>query len=186
MSWWASELNPAGLSQGDVVFSVLLGSVHQPVAYLGRNVFQAKGKTHWPQTHDMELYKTDSTGLFVSRGRVCNVVVLSHSCEIDKKLDSKKVRVVVAPIAPIDGISDPVARESILRSRRWALFPLPEIPGLGTYYADFRQIASVARDLLLEENRIASMTPDSEALLRARLIGYFTRIEPNQIAEAPT
>jgi hypothetical protein len=50
---------------------------------------------------------------------------------------------------------------------------LPEVPGLGTYYADLRSLFTVDRTLIQEEMRIASMTDEAKDRLQNQIIAYF-------------
>lgn len=153
---------------------MLLGTAHEPVTFLGRDTWTPKGRgPHWPQRSALEPFKTDSTGLYIARGRVTRVLVVSHSCEIEKKDDA---RVLVAMIAPLISVQDAGKRAKILEQKRRAFMPLPEVPGLGDCYADLRTISYVERKLILDSNREFSMTEDAVIRLRAQLIEYFTRL----------
>lgn len=174
-SWWAATLNSKGLSQGDLVSGQLVGTVYgPPFIFLGRNTTHPKGKSvHWPQTGALDPFRTDATGLYIARGRVARVLVVSHSCELDKKDDA---RVLVAMTAPLSVVQDSAKRVAILNQKRRAFMPLPGIPGEEDHYADLRTISYVERKLILDSSREQSMTEEAVVRLRAQLIEYFTRM----------
>jgi hypothetical protein len=99
--------------------------------------------------------------------------VVSHSCELEKKDDS---RVLVAMTGLLSDVQDPAKRAAILDQKRRAFMPLPEIPGSEDHYADLRTIAYVERKLIPDSSREFSMTDDAVIRLRAQLIEYFTRL----------
>jgi hypothetical protein len=179
-SWWATQLNPQGLSQGDIISAVPLGAALVPVTFLGRDTWPNRGKDYWPQSPTFVPYKTDSTGLFIARGRVIRGLVVSHNCELDDKPD--KTRVLLAPVYPIDQVTDPTARSRILNQERSALLPLPGLGGYGDHYADLRLIAHVDRKLIPNASREFSMNDDAVIRLRAQLIAFFTRIDMKKLA----
>lgn len=180
MDWWRRELNPEGLSQGDILSDVLVGSAHDPRAYLGRDVTTKGTKKVWPEAPTFDTFKTDQTGYYIARGRQGYGIVLSHSCDLDKGRD--KSGVLVALVSPMSQIQNPTQRNSILAQRHFAFLPLPDIPGLGTCYADLRRINYVARKSIQNESRLASMSADGATRLHAQLIGFFTRLDFSQIA----
>jgi hypothetical protein len=152
-----------------------------PRTYLSRDTRTIKGNIYWPQTPALDLYKTDHTGHFVARGNEYHVLVISHNCEIDDKPNVS--RVLVAPISSIDQVKDAGARERILMQKRRAFMPLESIPKLGTCYADLRCVVYVDRKLLPNETRLASMNDEGVVRLRAQLIAYFTRLNPEHLLE---
>lgn len=126
---------------------------------------------HWPERDKLEPFKTDATGLYIARGRIIRVLVVSHSCEIEKRDDA---RVLVAMTAPLANVQDPAKRAKILEQKRRAFMPLPAVPNAGDLYADLRMIAYAEQSLL--SDRKFSMTEDGVVRLRAQLIEYFTRM----------
>jgi hypothetical protein len=113
---------------------------------------------------------------FLGVGRVVPALVLSHSCELDKE-DRGKRRVTVAPIAPISSVSDSAVQEAILAQSITASMPLPEIPGLGTCYADLRSMTTLDRRIVDAGKRLASMTPEAERRLQAQLVAFLVRLD---------
>lgn len=184
---WAPALNPKGLSQGDILANTPVGTAIVPVTYLGRNTWpkhdKASGtsKPYWPQELTMQLFPGDDTGLFIARGRMTRVVVVMHHCEMDDKPDAG--RVVVAPIAPIERVTQEASRARIMAGGRRAFLPLPALPGLGDHYADLRSMASVDRKLLTDAQREFSMDGGGLVALRAQLIDFFTRLEIPELKE---
>jgi hypothetical protein len=86
----------------------------------------------------------------------------------------KKPRVQLAACADFEKLNTN-ERDSVTQHASWHYMILPDIPGLGTYYADLRNIFTVDRSLILDPMRIASMTPEFKELLQARIVGYFVR-----------
>lgn len=168
-SWWSPNLKSA-LSQGDVLSPILIGSSSTPPTYLSKQ--NSKGGLLWGPTIEWRP-EGDQTGYFLARGRVIHGIVISHDCEIDKK--TKRSRILVAPISQISKVQDETSRQAILEQRRYALMPLPEIPNLGDYYADFRLLTVVDRTNADQSIRLASMSEDGVLRLQAQLIAFFTR-----------
>ena len=71
-AWWAAQLNPLGLSQGDILSPIPVGPTQYPPVFLGHEPWQRPGKSdlYFPQRKEIELYKKDQTGLFIARGRL--------------------------------------------------------------------------------------------------------------------
>ena len=182
-TWWAETLNPLGLSQGDILSPIPLGPTKYPPIFMGRDVFTKPGtsKNYWPERAEIELFKKDNTGLFIARGRLSHSIVVSHSCEVENKPDID--RALVAPIAPLDRISDPASRARVINQERRAFLPLPAIPGLGDYYADLRVITAVDIEFVRAANREASMSDDGLIRLKAQLIEFFTRIPRQELED---
>ncbi len=178
-SWWAPALNPKGLSQGDLISGLLVGTVYgpadgPPVVFLGRNKTHPKGKgVHWPQRDALDPFSSDSTGLYIARGKIVRALVVSHSCELEKK---DNARVLVAMTGLLSTVQDPAKQAAILEQRRRAFMPLPDVPGAGDHYADLRTIAYVERKQIPDSSREQSMTEEAVVRLRAQLIEYFTRM----------
>lgn len=166
-SWWRDALNPQGLSQGDIIEKAPVAVSKVPPVSLIRTTGK-KGIEIWQSGDaDAELKS------FLFTGNIFPVVVLSHSCDLDKK--EKKAKVIVAPIRTINSLIDQV-RDTVMKQSRRALMPLPEIPTLGTYYADLRMMAFIDRKLT-EQKRIASMTDMGGRRLQAQLVAFFTRLD---------
>jgi len=165
--WWLEDL-ATELSQGDIVRGVIVGLPVCPPIFLQKTTAKANQEVWSPGTP-----KPDHNGIVrvLAEGRQCDVLVVSHGCEIDKK-DSKK-RILVAPVGTADRLS--TSRNAVFEQREHALFPLPEVPQLGDCYADLRLIHPVDLGFLRPENRLASMTEDGMVRLQAQLIGFFTR-----------
>jgi len=179
-SWWLDDLNPAGLSQGDILSQRITGNADFPLKYLSRAPLNKNGKKVWQESPNFDPIKSDNKGLYISRGHLVHMIVISHSCELDK---TSKV-VLVAPIAQLDRIADATMRENILSQRRHALLPLPDVPNLGTYYADFRSLSYIDKKAISPTCRLASMNDEGIIRLRAQLLAFFTRINPNILGEA--
>lgn len=175
MSWWLEGLNPKGLSQGDIVSQLLIGATDHPVKHLAKQPLEKAGKRLWEEVSELQPFKTDSRALYIARGRLTYAIVVSHSCELDKKNSNL---VLLAPIAPLDRITDTNAKANILAQRRQAFLPLPDVPGLGTCYADFRTLSYVEMKTIPDNTRQVSMSDEGVLRLRAQIVAFFSRINP--------
>jgi hypothetical protein len=181
---WAGELNPLGLSQGDIVTALPIGTTYVPITYMGRNSWprQVDGveRKYLPQEDSLVEFPGDTSGLFLARGRILHSIVISHSCEIDNKPD-RRGRVVVAPIASLAPLEEKV-RDNILGGERRAFMPLRGIPNLGDYYADLRNTSYLDRKII--GDRMVSMNNDGVAYLQIHVIAFFSRLKPEHLADA--
>jgi hypothetical protein len=169
-TWWTSELKQE-LSQGDVLEGIPGAVLVHPLAYLnprpakgGKTVYEQSGV---PFEHPGK--KGDERQFMLSSGEIAGALILSHDCEIDK---SKRVQ--IAPVFALDSLP-PENRLAVLEQRRFSLMPLPDVPKLGTCYADFRLMQPVRRDFLGLENRLASMNTDAVDRLQTQIAMFFTR-----------
>jgi len=165
--WWAERLQKE-LSQGDIVVDLPVFQATQPVKHLKKATYK-NNVPGWVESDESALDGARN-GHFLATGKLCSAIVISHSCELDKG----KGRVAVAPIAPISSVSAP-QREAILNQTHFALIPLPEIPEIGTCYADLRSISVLHRDLVDSRRRIASMSDAATERLIAQIVAFFTR-----------
>jgi hypothetical protein len=183
-SLWAEKLNPLGLSQGDIVTPLPIGTTHAPITFMGRNTWprQVGGveRKYLPQEDALVEFPGDTSGLFLARGRVVHSIVISHSCEIDDKPD-RRGRVVVAQIAALGPLEEKV-RNNILVGERRAFMPLPDIPGLGDYYADLRNTSYLDRKII--GDRIVSMNDEGVMYLQMHVIAFFSRLKPEHLVDA--
>jgi hypothetical protein len=170
-SWWADQLHET-LSQGDVIGRLPIFVATKPTTFLKKATF--KGDVSGWMNSEVPMPDGDKKVTFLGSGNIIPAIVLSHSCELDK--DRKSGRVIVAPIFPITNVSED-QRDSILQQKHFALMPLPEIPELGTYFADFRSISTLHRDVVNEVQRIASMTELANQRLAAQIVAFFLRRE---------
>jgi len=168
-AWWRAALQ-ADLSQGDILADVPVGIVAAPPVRLHSKSFRGN-ETGWIKS-DKPLDSKSRAELLAS-GFAVPVIVLGHDCELDKSA----TRVLVAPIQPIGSVhADHHA--SILEGKNWAQVALQDIPELGTCFADFRSMTAVDRRNINAARRVSSMTEEAVRLLWARLIGFFTRMQP--------
>ena len=166
--WWGAAPHPE-LSQGDIVRDLPLGASTYPRVFLSPS--ELKGDRIWCPCQSWQADR-DGLGHFLARGRFIAALVLSHSCELDKK--ERRGRVQVAPVASIGGI-DEKNRQAIMAQRRISLMPLPGVPQLGDCYADLRIMSSIDRRLIAEAERVAGMTEGGVQRLQAQLVAFFTR-----------
>jgi hypothetical protein len=151
--WWEAKPDDR-LSQGDIVT-------------------QNKGEVAWRESTEWTPNR-EGAGNVLARGRVGAVIVLSHDCELDKQ--ERRRRVVVAPVLTVSDLPE-AEREQVLAQRKVSRVVLPDVPLLGTGYADLRLIMSVDRDFLPLERRVGSLTPEGVGQLRLQMIAFFTRLD---------
>ena len=167
-NWWL-PVPRSDLSQGDVLSAASIGVITSPIRFL-RHETLSKGRGGWSESD--QPVPRDNKVPMLAMGQVGAVVVLSHDCEIDKQ----QSRVIVAPILPISSL-DAKTQQATLAGKIFALGPLPDVPGLGTHYFDFRSTTAVARAGVNSLTRVASLTDEGVKLLQARIFGFFTRRE---------
>ncbi len=163
-SWWADELEPRP-SQGDVFASALFLASPVPPQSLEKRTLKGN-QVAWVEIGGEHA----SHNLAIGKRRDC--IILSHSCELDKERRNK--RIVVVPIAKIDTLQEKEA-EQVLLNGSYHHLPLPELPGRGTCFADFRSMVSLPHDLVVSSSKLASMTEVGRERLQMQLITYFTR-----------
>lgn len=171
--WWLENLNPRGLSQGDVLDGILIGSPHAPITFVGLNTRNVGGVTHYPTTPKLAKFKTDESGLFIARGGLAHALVISHDCEVEKP-DNE--RVLIAPMRLLSTVVSEKHRANIMGLGNRSYMPLPGVPELGDCYADLRCIGFY-NFKKIEINRAASMSVDAVVRLQQQLIAYFTRYD---------
>jgi len=169
--WWRPELNPQGLSQGDVIRLLISGTAVVPVRPLRSRQLQ-KGKAGWEELPAWAPGNND-VGHYLATGKMTACLVVSHSCDLEKPKDT--ARVLIAPMRPLAPFKDE-DREIILRQENRNLFPFPEIPRLEGHCADLRLFSYVGPQLVDAGERITSMTEEATKILQARLVHFFTRI----------
>jgi hypothetical protein len=149
------------------------GVLHHPLTYLnsrpakGRTTVYEHSQTPFPKR------KGDERQFILSSGEVTGALVASHDCDCDKHPKPSQ-RIIIAPVYAID-LLPPENRLPVLEQRRFSLLPLPDLPGLGTCYADLRLMQAVQRAHLPDDQRIASMIDDAVARLQTQLIAFFSR-----------
>lgn len=172
------------LSQCDLLAGVWIGSQFHPRTSLVRGPTVKGGGIVW---HQDAQWKPSSDGLghYLARGRQTYALVLSQSCEIDKR--GGKSPVLVAPVVDLAaGVQDVESRERIRAGRRYAFFPLEGLPGvLQESYVDFRAISYVPRAVLDEAERPASATESGLERLSSHLVAFFTRISLSSVKADP-
>ena len=180
---WAEQLNPIGLSQGDIVVDVPVGSTKVPLTFLATVGYTDKRqKTVWTQYDALQPMTHEPSGHWVMKGRVTRALVITHSCDLDDLQDTE--RVLVAPVWEATQISNPGDRERIVQSGRATFVGLPGVPGVGDCYADLRSICPLDRQLFGMAQRHCSMTEEAVLRLQAHIALYFTRIEPEYLVKA--
>ncbi|MDO9357894.1 MAG: hypothetical protein Q7T70_02735 [Polaromonas sp.] len=134
---------------------------------------------YWQET----AWKADQQGFghFLSRGRAVQALILSQSCEIDKK--GGKAPVLFAPVLDLqNSVKDEAQREIIRSGSRFAFFYLPALAGiLPESYVDLRAISYAPRAVMDAWLRQGSASEDGANLLAAHLVAFFTRVDVTQI-----
>lgn|GEM_PF-1724246 len=171
-SWWL-ERPGVGLSQGDVVDVLGIGTPVHPREPLQRKTFPG-GAMAWSVVRDEEA--TDANGMLhmLAKGRLHNAIAISHSCDIDK--GERKGRILVCPISDAALLSE-TARQAVFAQLRRSLFPLPAVPGLGDRYTDLRLIQPFDKKALEDRPRLASMTQAATQRLQLQLMGFLARYD---------
>lgn len=167
-SWWLDVPDPR-LSQGDVVTGIPFAALAYPPTHVHKQVVKG-GLAAWVETPEEQR---KPAGYFVAKGkRSALVLVLSHSCELDK--NERKGRVVVCEASPADRLQGE-ARDVVFAQRRRSLMPLPGVPELGDYYADLRTIQTVDRRIVETGTRASSMTDEARLRLQTQIAAFFAR-----------
>lgn len=170
--WWADRVHEK-LSQGDVVVELPFFLSPSPAQYL-RHTTMRGGASGWMESAK-PVQDREGRVRFLGIGRIVAGLVLSHSCELDKE-DRGKRRVLVAPIVPIETVAESAQRDAILAQQLTASLPLPDVPTLGTCYADLRSLTTLEREIVDSGKRVASMVPEAERRLQAQLVAFLVRL----------
>lgn len=168
-SLWAPCIE-RDLSQGDIVDAVPVGVAVDPIQFLKKASLKG-GKPGWMVSSKPQS-KEGNLEYWPTRGRLVPVVVLSHSCDLDKP--DRRARVVVAPVTGASGLTSS-AWMTILSSGRRAMLPLPGLPGLGDAYADLRLTCTVDRSYIDTCARLASMSAPGVTRLQVHFVGFVAR-----------
>ena len=179
VSYWA-ETPEDELSQGDLLADSWIGTTVSPRVGLARGATAKGGLLNWQEAP----FSTgpDGLGHFLSRGKPAHCIVLSQSCEIDKK--GGKAPVLIAPVIDlVAAVQDDAVREKIRSAGRYAFFPLPALGEvIRESYVDLRAITYVPRVVLDGLPRAASASTHGARALTAHLVGFFTRVDLEQLA----
>ena len=170
--WWQPRLETE-LSQGDVVVETAFHATKFPFQFLRYETGKG-GREQWvPSPTPVER-----NTLFPFRGDLTNLpcIVLSHSCELDKRDSS---RVAIAPMQKLSSLTTEL-QDLCMQQKALAWMPLPGTPTLGDMFGDLRCISYVSRDQVKTLTRVASMTDAARMRLQAQIVGFFTRLMPNQ------
>lgn len=167
LRWWAGQLQDK-LSQGDIVADLPIFQAMKPVKYLKKTTYK-NNISGWVESVEA-IVDGERKAHFLAIGKLAPGIVISHSCELDKG----KGRVIVAPIAPISSVPEE-QQHKILGQEHFALMPLPNIPEIGTSYADLRSISFLHRDIVDSSRRIASMSEMATERLIAQIVAFFAR-----------
>jgi hypothetical protein len=174
-AWWNRQA-PENLSQGDVFTGVKMASTKEPFRYLKKQTIKG-GADGWSN------HKEDENGELLAKYVTRDILVLSHSCEIDKMKSNK--RVLIAQINTIETFSNGSNEmaDNIRYQKVYSIMPLPNLPLSGEYALDLKSISSIELETLNKGSYVASMTDLSLRILSAHIIAFFTRaIIPEEIS----
>jgi len=166
--WWLPKKHP-DLSQEDVFKGIPVWVAIPPVVFIQKQTFSGN-QTAWVESSN-PIADADGFKHLLARAREVVCIVLTHDCQLDKA--KKKVRVQVAVASDVNALSSE-ERSVVMNQRSLSMLVLPNIPQLGTYYADMRLIFTVDKRLLIESMRIASMTEQAKLRVQNQLIAYFS------------
>jgi hypothetical protein len=168
--WWLSSLR-LETSQGDIYADVPFTAATTPLTFLQYTEI-GKGKSGWAETDKPVVQKKTARMHALSAYRPRHGVLLSHDCEIDKARE--RPRLLFAPVAPIADLPEKT-RAIVLAQGHLALAPLPEIPNVGSCYADLRGISTIPTEALSGSTRVASMTDNARLRLGAYMVAFLLR-----------
>lgn len=164
--WWLPEKFP-NLSQGDVVARLPLGIPTSPLIHLSKKTLSGN-QSAWvegPPNDDSE------SGFLLIKTRRLLSIVLTHDCQLDKS--KRKPRVQLAPVIELDRLNSE-EKTLVINQRSLSQLVLPDIPQVGSCYADLKNIFTVDKGLIGDDTmRIASMTDQGKDRLQWQLIAYF-------------
>lgn len=182
---WSPTLNQQGLSQGDVLVDVPVGATKVPLTFISKEPFPQKGgRVVYTRYDTLQEYPNEpGAGNWIAKGRIGRALVISHDCDLDDVKDTE--RVVCAPVYEISRVTSSAEdRERIMRGARPTYVALPGVPGVGDCYAELRSLFPLDRHLFsVTTSRLCSMTDEAVAMLRAQLVHYFTRLDPDQFVK---
>lgn len=168
--WWSREIE-SELTQGDVVSTLSIAVLNEPIRYLKKTNTHANGQVNWSELNTPSPDKQGITH-YLAKGNDLMGIIVSHSCDMDKTAK----RILIAPIAPLENIQL-AHRDTIINQTNIRLFGMENLPGVGDVYADLRNITSVPVSVVKSLTRVASMSPKAQLLLQARLYYFFTRVK---------
>jgi len=156
------------LSQGDVIRDLPVWIASPPLVFLEKRILSGD-RTVWLEPPES---KPDDQGFshLLIRARPFISIVLTHDCQLDKQ--KRRARVQLAATADIESLSAE-ERTKVMHQRTLSQLVLPDVPQLGTRYADMRIIFTVDKTLITGPMRVASMTDDAKDRLQNQIIAYF-------------
>lgn len=169
-SWWAELLPDAALDQGDIFKDIPF--LLPPLEFKGLDHANLKGNA--PGFRPVPNPKPDADGraMFLAQGPVTFGMLLNHGCDIDKA--AKKQKLLLALVQPVERLNE-ANRDSLRSARTIAIMYLPDAPGVGEAYLDFRIVTNLTREFLGRKDRVGTMTDGARARLQVQLIKFFTR-----------
>ncbi len=115
-------------------------------------------------------FKGNSSEALVANAVQTNVIVLSNTCDIDHR-----EFVSIAPLFPLDIISNTDVQRSIKERKINYMFFLPSSGECPDSYADLNLINSVKKEILNLDNRTSSLSEYAQRWLQDTLYRYFCR-----------
>lgn len=164
-------ISPDERDQGDVFADVPFVMPDVPLELVEKKTFP-KGVPGWVSSKRESSF---TRGLVHTR--FASGLLLSHGCTIDKG----GRRVTFALVEKIEGLD--ATHHDALRAQEMASYVyLPAVPSMGDCYADLRVLVTLPADVL-DNVRLAKMTPEAKLLLEAKLIHFYTRINEAWLEE---
>jgi hypothetical protein len=172
--WW--EPDPADeLNQGDVLIGVPFIVPATPIQPL---VYQAlPGGRGFGYVAGSEKPGKDGRSNYLASGRTGAVLLLNHSCDIDKPQNR---RLVCLDVRAVDELN-PDQREVVRSGRSRNQLFLPSVPTLGDCFVDMRTLSVVPRDVINNATRVAVMTNTARHRLQAQVVEFFLRLDLDEI-----
>lgn len=157
------------LEQGDVVDSAPFSSVPGPPVNLISTSLKG-GVRGWAE-HPSPKLDGNKHGNFLAKGPFELGMVLNHGCDIDKPSNKYVLVIPLKVLATLPADHQDVVRQ---QSSIPLLF-LPDVPSVGDCVADLRLMTRVPTSVVMECNRLASMSDFARQRLGAQLMLFFTR-----------
>lgn len=183
---------PVEICQGDIFDEIPHLFLRQPPVRVLRQEAAAGGRMdnrmyEWMQGRPGD--RPPANGFRFSSGNgetvlaACQItfgILLTYDCEIDKDQRHRAVAMVrtIASIAEAD-------RPGVRGNQSLRFFHLPPVGEMPESYVDFRRVSTIGPELLLPEQRIASLATTSVIALRSQYVAFLTRERPRDPAANP-
>jgi hypothetical protein len=181
--FYDGTVDPNLLWQGDVIKDFVVPEYSSPIVVLRdppaeiNNTVQFGGKLkHIKMLCDSneltDAFSSSQEEIAIT-AEICDVAIISHSCDIDNK-----EFLTVAIVSPITLVTNLQTREDLKRwDRVFDKFYLPAEGQLEESYIDMNYIFSIPKEILVDKkgDRIVSMTSDYRTKFNYKLQQHFHR-----------